>query len=118
MRGFAERHYARIAQFFSEYAKLPQLVVERERARSQAMVGLYNALSAYYGIEIAFEQLQLRAAEAKAGVDVDVDRLAIARQGNYSSTASALGSAVSGLASIAAQANLAGGSLVAEIANI
>ena len=110
--------YARIAQFFSEYAKLPQLVVERERARSQAMVGLYNALSAYYGIEIAFEQLQLRAAAAKAGVDVDVDRLAIARQGNYSSTASALGSAVSGLASIAAQANLAGGSLVAEIANI
>jgi hypothetical protein len=72
-------------------------------------------LSSYYNVEIAFQELTLRAATADAGVDIDVDRNRLSHEGHFGATASALGQAVSSFANVAAQASVAGGSLTAEI---
>ncbi len=104
-----------LADFYRVWLTIPDKDIERARIRAQAMAALYSALSAYYNVEISFEQLRLRAAETEAGIDIDVDRNRLAKQGNFSSTAGALGQAVSAFANTAAQASQAGGSLTSEI---
>lgn len=107
-----------LVDFYKTWVTLPDKDIERARIKAQAMSSLYSALAAYYNIEITFEELRLRAAQLEAGTDIDVDRNRISKQSNFSSTASALGSAVSSFANVAAQANQAGGSLVAQIESI
>lgn len=107
-----------LAGFYAMWITLPDKDIERARIKAQAMAALYGALSSYYNVEIAFQGLRLNAAQADADTDLGVDRNEIARQGNYSATASALGSAVSSFANVAASASQAGGSLVAQIENI
>lgn len=107
-----------LVDFYKTWVTLPDKDIERARIKAQAMSALYSALSAYYNIEITFEELRLRAAQLEAGTDIDVDRNRISKQSNFGSTASALGSAVSSFANVAAQANSAGGSLVAQIESI
>lgn len=104
-----------LVDFYRTWLTVPDKDIERARIKAQAMSALYGALSSYYGVEISFEELRLRAAQLEADVDLGVDRNALTRQGNFSSTASALGQAVSSFANIAAQANVAGGSLTAQI---
>lgn len=107
-----------LADFYRVWLTIPDKDIERGRIRAQAMAALYSALSAYYNVEISFEELRLRAAQTEAGIDIDVDRNRISKQGNFGSTAGALGQAVSAFANTAAQANQAGGSLTAEITNL
>ena len=104
-----------MADFYRVWVTLPDKDIERARIRAQAMSAFYAALSSYYNVEIAFQELTLRAAQTDAGIDVDVDRNRLTHESHFGSTASALGTAVSAFANIAAQANVAGGSLTAEI---
>ena len=107
-----------LADFYRIWITLPDKDIERARIKAQAMAALYQALSSYYDVEVRFQQLQLNAAQSEASTDIDVDRNALTKQGNYSSTASALGSAVSAFAGTASAASQAGGSLTAQIENI
>lgn len=107
-----------MADFYRLWITLPDKDIERARIRAQAMSAFYSALGAYYNVEIAFQELTLRAAQADAGVDVDVDRNRLTHESHFGSTASALGQAVNAFAQVAAQANVAGGSLTAQIESI
>lgn len=107
-----------MADFYRLWITLPDKDIERARIRAQAMSAFYSALGAYYNVEVAFQELTLRAAQADAGVDVDVDRNRLTHESHFGSTASALGQAVNAFAQVAAQANAAGGSLTAEIESI
>lgn len=104
-----------LVTFYRNWLDTPNQDIERARIRAQAMSALYSALSAYYNIEINFEELRLRAAQTEAGIDIDVDRNRLNKQGNFAPTASALATAVSAFANVAAQASQAGGSLTAQI---
>lgn len=104
-----------LADFYRTWVSVSDADIRRASVRAQAQSALYAALSSYYNVELSYQELVLRAAQAKAEVDVSVDRNAVARQGNFGATASALGSAVGAFAQIAAGANQAGGSLTAEI---
>lgn len=107
-----------MADFYRVWVTLPDKDIERARIRSQAMAAFYSALSSYYNVEISFQELTLRAAQADAGIDLDVDRNRLTHEGHFGSTAGALGQAVNAFANVAAQANVAGGSLTAKIESI
>ena len=104
-----------LVNFYRSWITLPDKDIERARIKAQAMSALYSALSTYYNVEISFEELRLRAAQIESGIDIDVDRNRLNRQGNFGPTAAALGSAVSAFANLAGQANQGGGSLAAKI---
>lgn len=104
-----------LADFYRQWISVSDQDIRSAAVRAQAQAALYGALSSYYGVEIAFEQLILRAAETDASIDIDVDRNRLTKQGNFAPTASALGTAVSAFANTAAQASQAGGSLTAQI---
>lgn len=103
------------ADFYRSWISVSDLNVRSAAVRAQAQSAFYQALASYYNVEISFQQLVLRAAETDAGIDIDVDRNRISRQGNYAPTASALGTAVSAFANTAANAAQAGSSLTAQI---
>lgn len=107
-----------LADFYRVWITLPDKDIERARIKAQAMQSLYQALGAYYNVEIAFENLRLQAASTKAETDINVDRNELTKQGNYSPTASALGAAVSAFANVAAAASQAAGTLVTQIENV
>lgn len=107
-----------LADFYRMWLSLPDKDIERARIRAGAMSAFYSALSSYYNVEIAFQELTLKAAQTEAGIDIDVDRNRLQHESHFGSTASALGTAVSAFANIAAQASIAGGSLTAEIESL
>lgn len=107
-----------MADFYRMWVTLPDKDIERARIRSQAMSAFYSALSSYYNVEIAFQDLKLKSAQSEAGIDIDVDRNRLAHESHFGSTASALGQAVTAFANVAAQASIAGGSLTAQIETI
>jgi len=107
-----------LADFYRVWVTLPDKDIERARIKAQAMSSLYGALSSYYNVEISFEELRLRAAQLKAGVDLDVDKSRISQQQLFTSVAGALASAVNAFADTAGSASQAGGSLTAQIENV
>ncbi len=107
-----------MADFYRLWSTLPDKDIERAKAKAQAMSAFYSALSSYYNVEIAFQELTLKAAQTKAGIDVDVDRNRLAHESNSASISGALGQAVSSFANVAAQASQAGGTLSAEIQSL
>ncbi|WP_447593520.1 hypothetical protein [Aquipseudomonas campi] len=109
---------ASLADFYRVWVTLPDKDIERARIKAQAMSSLYGALSSYYNVEISFEELRLRAAQLKAGVDLDVDKGRISQQQLHAGMASALGSAVRSFADAAGSASQAGGSLTAQIESV
>lgn len=104
-----------LADFYRQWVSIPDKDIERARIRAQAMAALYGALGSYYSVEIAFEQLRLRAAEAKVDTIQDNDRAQIALFGADNTANNALGQAVRGFADISAAAANAAGTLVAQI---
>jgi len=107
-----------MADFYRMWATLPDKDIERARVRAQAMSAFYQALSAYYNVELGFQELTLKAATADAEVDLGVDKNRLAHESNFGPTASALGQATSAFAQIAAQASVAGGSLTAQVESL
>lgn len=107
-----------LADFYRMWISVPDKDIERARVQAQAQSAFYSALAAYYNVEIAFQELRLKAEQTKAGIDVDVDRNTLTKQGNYMGIAPALASAVNAFASTASGANQAGGSLTAQIESL
>ena len=107
-----------MADFYRMWATLPDKDIERARVRAQAMSAFYQALSAYYNVELGFQELTLKAATADAEVDLGVDKNRVAQESNAGPIANALGQATSAFAQIAAQASVAGGSLTAQIESL
>lgn len=103
------------ADFYRAWISVSDQDIRSAAVRAQAQSAFYQALASYYNVEIAFQQLILRAAETDAGIDIDVDRNTLTKQGNFAPTASALGTAVSAFANTAANAAQAGSSLTAQI---
>lgn len=102
------------ADFFRAYHSAYNNELERARIRASAYSTYYNALSTYYGVEVGWEELRMRAAELRAGVDGGIDRNRIAATtGNGAAAAHAQASR--GFSEIAAGAAAAASSLVAEI---
>ncbi|CAN7524121.1 hypothetical protein LJR071_003564 [Pseudomonas sp. LjRoot71] len=100
--------------FYMAWMTMPDKDIERARVKAQAQASLYGALSSYYNVELGFEQLRLRAAEADLETKINMDRNKIAV---FSATRShdALARASNGLAGVSEAAANAQSSLVAEI---
>lgn len=107
--------FAQLADFYKVWVSIPDKDIERARIRAQAASSLYSALSSYHNVEVAFEQLRLRAAEAKVGTVQDNDRAQIALFGADSTANGALGQAVRAFGDISAASANAAGTLVAQI---
>jgi hypothetical protein len=102
------------ADLFRAYTSLYQLDSQSAQIKASAYQSFYNALSSYYNVEVSMEQLKLRAAETKAGIDNEIDGNRIR---NYAadSTGSAHAGAAGAFGQIAAQAANAVGTLDAQI---
>lgn len=102
------------ADLFRAYTSLYQLDSQSAQIKASAYQSFYNALSSYYSVEVNMEQLKLRAAETKAGIDGEIDSHRIQ---NYAadSTGSAHSNAARAFSQIAAQAANAVGTLDAQI---
>lgn len=104
-----------LSDFHRQWSTLPDKDVEKARVRAQANASLYSALSSYYNVEAAYEQLRLRAAESKIEVEGNIDDRRIKLFGTDNNANTALGAAVRGFADISAGAAGSAGSLVAHI---
>lgn len=100
--------------FYLVWSNLPDKDIERARVKAQAQASLYGALSSYYNVQVAFETLRLRAAEADVDAALGVDRNKIAAFTSNRS-ADALAQATRGFADVSASAANAQSALVAEI---
>lgn len=103
-----------LRQFYVAWMQVPDKDIEKARIRAQAQASLYAALSSYYNVELGFEELRLRAAQADVAAILDVDKNKIAA---FSSNraADALANAVRGFSDVSAAAANAGSTLVAQI---
>lgn len=108
-----------LASITSAVAQANNQGTERARVRAQALSALYSALGQYYNVEVAFEELKLRAEEANLNAQNSADSLKIdafsARGGVVGAAAGALGQAARAFASIAEGAVGSAGSLVAQV---
>lgn len=102
------------ADLFRAYTSFYQLDSQSAQIKASAYQSFYNALSSYYNVEVSMEQLKLRAAETKAGIDNDIDGNRIRNYG-ADSTGSAHGQAANAFANIANGAASAAGTLEANI---
>lgn len=109
---------ASLTDFYRMWISVPDKDIERARIRAMAQASLASSLSSYYNVELGFQELKLRADQLKAGIDIDVDRNAIAKQGNFMGIAGPLASAVNAFAGVAGDAAQAGGSLTAQVETI
>lgn len=107
-----------LADFYRMWVTIPDKDIERARIKASAQAALYNALSSYYNVEIAFQELRLKSGQTTAEIDLGVDRNVIAKQGNYMGIAGPLSSAVNAFANTAGNAAQAGGSLTAQVESL
>lgn len=102
------------AEFFKAYYSVYGLDNDTARIKAQAYNAYYNALASYYGVEVSWEELRLRAESAKVGTDGDIDRNRISVFAT-DGAAAAHAQAVRGFADVSASAASAAGTLVATI---
>lgn len=109
-----------LADFYRQWISLPDKDTERARLQAQASASLYSALSSYYNVEVAFEELKLKAAQTDVDTDIAVDRNRIANLGatDNAGKANALAQAARAFGDVAAQAAASAGTLVAEIESL
>lgn len=100
--------------FYVAWVSLPDKDIERARVKAQAQATLYGALSSYYNVQLGFEQLRLRAAEADVQAILGIDRNRINAYVG-SSSASALATAASSFNTVAAGSANASSALFADI---
>lgn len=106
------------AEFFKAYYSVYGLGNDTARIRAQAYSSFYDALSSYYGVEVSWEGLRLRAAEATANTTLGNDRNKVGLYGGGDGVAQAHAQAARGFADVAASANAAAGTLVAQIESV
>lgn len=106
-----------LADFYRMWVTIPDKDIERARVRAQAYSSLYSALSTYYNVEVAFEELKLRAQTGDVEAQLGTDRNKIALYG-ADNAANALGRAVQGFAQVSGDAANAAGSLIAQIEGV
>ena len=104
-----------LADFYRMWITVPDKDIERARIKASAQAALYNALSSYYNVEIAFQELRLKSGQTTAEIDISVDRNTVNKQGNYMGIAGPLSNAVTAFANTAGNAAQAGGSLTAQV---
>lgn len=107
-----------MADFYRSWVQVLDRDLDTLRVRTQAMASFYQALSTYYNVEVAFEQLRLRTAEIKAGLPLDIDKNKITLYGMSTPNADALGQAVRGFSDISSAAANAASTLVAQIETV
>lgn len=105
------------ADYFRAVTSLYQLDSDTARIKAQAYSAFYNALAAYYGVEVSLEELKLRGAEGKAGTDSAIDRNRLSAF-DISNGNQALGQATRAFGDIASNAVNAAGTLVAQIESV
>ncbi|MBD1554765.1 hypothetical protein [Pseudomonas typographi] len=105
------------ADYFRSYYQAYNRDLDAARIRADAYRSYYSALAQYYDIEVAWKNLQLQAAEAKAGIAQGNDRnlLGLFEPGSANA---ALGQVARAFGDVAAQAANAAGTLVAQIENV
>ena len=106
-----------LADFYRQWIALPDQDLERARLKAQALSSLYSALSSYYNVEVAFEELGLKAKQADVQTDLEVDRNRITNRKNSdaSGKAAALANAARAFGAVASQAAASAGTHTAEI---
>lgn len=102
-----------LADFYRMWVNLPDKSVEQSRLKVAAYQSLNAALSDYYRVDLGWEELRLRAAEAKMGGTVEHNRAKVATLDG--SRNQGLGQAVRAFGDIASSAASAASTLVAEI---
>jgi hypothetical protein len=109
-----------LADFYRQWIALPDQDLERARLKAQALSSLYSALSSYYNVEVAFEELGLKAKQADVQTDLEVDRNRITNRKNSdaSGKAAALANAARAFGDVASQAAASAGTLTAEIESL
>lgn len=103
-----------LASFYQQWISLPQRDIEMARAKVAAYASLQSSLSSYYNVELGFEELRLRAAQAKLGGALQSDQNKIAAAGN-NQAAPALGNAVRAFGDVATGAATSQAALIADL---
>ena len=103
-----------LRSFYVSWVALPDKDIERERIRAQAQAALYGSLSSYYNVQVAFEQLRLRAAESDVQAALGVDRNKIAAFSSNQS-ASSLAQVVRGFTDVSSASANAQSALFTKI---
>lgn len=104
------------AEFFKAYYSTYSLGNDTARIKADAYRSFYSALSQYYDVEVSWEQLRLRAAEAEANIALGNDRNSVSLYSPDGANA-ALGQAARAFGDVAASAAAAASTLVAQIEN-
>jgi hypothetical protein len=108
-----------MADMYKTWVLIPNNQVEREKARAMALASYYNAISDYHKVELAFEEMRLKAAGMDADVDLQNVRNDIAAaQVNNSSNIAPLGQAAAAYGDVASGAASAASSLTAQIESL
>lgn len=104
-----------LANFYQQWAAVLNRDVDMARSKAQAYAALTSALSSYYNVEMGFEELRLKAAQAKSGVQEAKAKIGAQEGQVKASQYSALASAAKAFADAAGSAANAQGSLQAEL---
>lgn len=103
-----------LADFYRTWIDLPQKHLEEARMRAQVYSAFNLAMSAYWNVELGWEQLEVECRKLKAAIAVDVDRNRANAVQGADSRNSALASIANAMASIAAAASDAQSGLAIE----
>jgi hypothetical protein len=109
-----------IGGFYQQWMAVPNEALERARLRAQAQATLTSALSTYYNVQVAFEELQLKVSQLAADTDIAVsrNRISNAQADSQAGKANAIASAVRSFSDAASQAAQAAGTLSAQVESI
>lgn len=106
-----------MGDLYRVWAVIPNNDIERAKVRAQAWASYYSAMGSYYNVEVAFEELKLKAAQADSNVQLantenDIKAFAASQMDK------GLGDAARAFGQIAANASGAASSLVAQVESL
>lgn len=104
-----------LANFYSQWAGILKLDTDKARNKAQAYAAFTSGLSAYYNVELGFEELRLKAEQSRSGAQEAVAKLNMQEGEVRASQNTALAQAARGFADAAGAAANAQGSLQAEL---
>lgn len=104
-----------MADLYKQWILLPTRKYEMAQAKASALATYIQAITAQSNVEVAFENLRLKAAELSVNADEADGRLRVAAASSTGSGAAALGTASAGFSQAAGTAANAASSLVSII---